>query len=99
MILGGNELLSTFMGYEWQYHQEWNRLMPVVERIEEIVEESEEFGSLSFYMISLAMITVTDKNNKLLLKINYDASRKDRLKKNWKACVEFVDWWNQNKNK
>jgi len=90
-----NKLIAEFMaGYEVethhnQYHQSWNELMPVVEKINTI--ENYRFSVKIHYCLSRVE---TD-----LLELISDEQGNDTIEATYKAVVEFIKWYNKNLNK
>jgi hypothetical protein len=101
--LEGNKLISSFMGLAgktgneypigigWctdehmQYHSSWDWLMPVVEKIEAI-ENSDDYEVDIFG--NCCEIGTND---------NHSAVGKTKIEATWKAVVQFIQWYNQNK--
>lgn len=96
----GNELIRTFMGDSTvglEYERSWDLLMPVIERIEYIVEREKPHPlhkhKPNFYYIGLGMINLSlDDGSYHHIKPDF-GTRKER---NWKCCVEFIIWYNIN---
>ena len=100
-----NKLIAEFMGtwikyrgvikqYPPLYHTSWDWLMPVVEKVEEVegfdmmeIQSHSELGhSCTFYFDS----------------DDYSQQRrmygKNKLAATYKAVVEFIKWYNENKH-
>jgi hypothetical protein len=112
-ILEGNFLIAKFMGYdypdinnqvwlhslEWHsYHHDWNKLMPVVEKIESIVDS--HHGYFGVY-ISSNNCTIQATNfrpeNPMANPPHYfsDWTLETKINSTWQAVVQFIKWYNQ----
>lgn len=96
-IIEGNKLIAEFMRIPYQsgeyhlytdYHNSWNNLMPVVEKIEKQKEPLcyiEIIGhncDIHFYGNSEELVTITSDS---------------KISSVWLAVVEFIKWYNDNK--
>lgn len=91
-----NKLIAEFLHgknavHPNQYHENWNELMQVVEKIESLIFPNDEYynfqilGGCCVYIISShCNELVCSDNGKSKLECVYD------------ACIEFVKWYNQN---
>ena len=103
-----NKLIAEFMGVDihefvmnggkkWEYHSSWDWLMPVVEKIENIVEPITK----KKYNIRI--------NQGFFTEIFVSSGREDdfrisksantRREATYKAVVEFIKWYNKEKVK
>jgi len=87
-----NKLILEFMGEPhkvWQdlaYHSDWNWLMEVVEKIENLGSKSAIVNHLGKHIFTVSLndnIISEDGNTKIEAVYN--------------ACVEFIKWYNENK--
>ena len=96
----GNEILRTFMKEtktDVPYERSWDSLMPVIDKIEYIVEherpEPLHKRKPNYYYIRLGMMILSMEDG------SYKHIRPEvgtRLEKNWKCCIEFIQWYNTN---
>lgn len=109
-ILEGNKLIAYFMGgikhddllwtlkiknndkayyilqTRFKYHLDWSWLMPVIEKIEE--------GNFGFKMCRKVVEVYIDDTKEVILK----TKEQNRLASLYKAVVEFIKWYNNQKN-
>jgi hypothetical protein len=83
---------------ELQYNSEWNWLMPVVKKIEEIALEEVE-GSYKVHRFNVKIESfyciITDgKDEHRELIVADDGDKKSNV---YYAVVEFIKWYNENK--
>ena len=90
----GNKLIAEFMGLDstgtnffqgFNYYTSWDWLMPVVGKIQKT---------------NLGDVVIHGKN---LVEISYNKQTQfyfesSLLENTWLACVEFIEWYNNNKN-
>ena len=79
-------------------YNDWNSLMPVVEKIEDFFEingNELEFQVVSYEDEVKVIAKHSDKEWETLVEISADGSGKKE--NTYKACVEFIKWYNQNK--
>ncbi len=85
-----NKLLAEFLGVQHQkmamnFNSNWNLLMEVVEKIE----------SLGFFFeIKSNWVRITKKREIIVIRWEQD---KNKIEATYNACVEFIQWYNQNK--
>ena len=74
-----------------KYHKDWNWLMKVVEKIENLSKEGET------YMFSITKFSarVTYKGSRIV-DLPIDNTKIEAV---YDACVEFIKWYNENKSK
>lgn len=98
-ILEGNKLIAEFVTEEpevlkqdlkragtlesMQYHESWDWLMPVVEKIHNIFE-SEEDDILPYIYQCEEFLLIRDELGT------------GRLPESWSAVVDFIKWYNEN---
>lgn len=78
------------------YHSSWNWLMPVIEKIEEDVNDLQNIYFVEIFKSpsnNNHVCRVYDKSNKLYANC-YGLTK---LEATYKAVVEFIKWYNQNK--
>lgn len=94
-IIEGNKLIANFMaGYSTKsnhnfYHESWNELMPVVEKIDLMGFD------VQISRISIKISRILENENPIISLVCGDVSQK--LDLCFLACVEFIKWYNQNK--
>lgn len=100
-IVSGNKLISKFMTGikpEWTpdisyYHDNWQMLMPVVEKITQI-----EDGKFSVDISSVGMWACFIKRDDVFEKNIVDFGGFEPMIMNvWKSVVGFIQWYNKNK--
>jgi len=100
-ILEGNKLIAKFMDMpitrysEFYFNDKWDWLMPSIERVEEISELSQN-RKCNFH--------VTIEKHRCFIKwgIGYTICdindyRNSKISIVYKAVIEFIKWYNQNK--
>ena len=75
-------IISSFMGEEYPSDIDFNRLMPVVEKIWGITNCSE---SIFYFTIGYKRYIMPEKNTGKHIEVC------------WDACIAFIKWYNQNK--
>lgn len=112
-IIEGNLLIAKFMGesvcYNYQkselpmhqfklegikptaYHERWDWLMPVFEKIEQVSELS---PSINF---GCGTIIYTDGAGTTRIEIFPETKKESNILISWKAVIEFIKWYNENK--
>jgi hypothetical protein len=92
----GNKLIAEFMGSSFDYphypypddelrfHESWDWLMPVVEKIEEeyevsILGDECEISTMGYRVSRIVLVQDSNKLNSV-----------------YKAMVEFIQWYNRN---
>lgn len=77
---------------DFQYHSDWSRLMPVVEKIEAIHQVFSN-GYINV-RISQGYIQIEGAGKKIFKNTSIEGSK---IKALWLAVIEFIQWYNQNK--
>jgi hypothetical protein len=79
------------------YHENWNDLMPVVDKIEslEFVSVYTNKTSLGEFSIEINYDTHPYKYNQLKKTIFIKDKNISKIEAVYKACVEFIKWYNQ----
>lgn len=87
-----------FEACELEYHFSWDWLMPVVEKIEDIENES---GGNSFQVaIYEDEVKIYDRRTTPWSEVvNIPANGEGKKANAYKAVVEFIKWYNESKNK
>lgn len=99
-IAEGNKLICEFMGlvrynekghhYEYgYYHQQWQYLMPVVEKI----------GRFGFIQLTVNhyhqnFVHVTPESNKEGFSVAKEGDENTLMECTWQAVVQFIQWYN-----
>ena len=107
-ILEGNKLIAEFVTEEpevlkqdlkragtlesMQYHESWDWLMPVVEKIN-LLDEYEY--SVTIYTMDCH---IQDKKGNTVISIDCKNTVDELIKSVYEAVVEFIKWYNENKN-
>ena len=78
---------DTFFDNQLKFHSDWNWLMQVVEKIENLSKEGET------YMFSITKFSarVTYKGSRIV-DLPIDNTKIEAV---YNACVEFIKWYNQ----
>lgn len=83
---------SVFKYDELKFHNDWNWLMLVVDKIESIEMHDGRTFTVDFYRDSVLIFEYGLTNNELIY--TEGSGRRENL---YNACVEFVKWYNENK--
>jgi hypothetical protein len=111
-IIEGNFLISKAMGYTYpsanseifrlsydlhNYHEDWNKLMPVVEKIEQI-----DGGVFNFSVLYKQGLITSNRVNFTIKGLpkrnNISVTSTSTKEAVWLTIVEFYKWYNQNNN-
>ena len=87
-----------------RYHLSWDWLMPVVEKIATIPTNYPD--GIYKYMVNVELNPITGVEIKDMYKINFNSEKgfeiliheNDFITNVWLAVVEFIKWYNLNKN-
>ena len=94
------KIVSSLCVDELQFHKSWDWLMPVVEKIESIEDDSLPYISFSKNNFS---VTIRNSSCQIISGDYGDTDWFDRfsegskIKSVYKAVVEFIKWYNKNK--
>ena len=88
-----NGVQADYMEHELKYHESWNWLMPVVEKIEYI--ESITHGNQFQVIIREEEVGIYDKHTQTHI-VYIPADGESKLTNTYKAVVEFIKEYNQN---
>jgi len=88
----GNKVIAEFWfneselneGQQYTFHENWNALMPVVEKIEEM-------NNTVRIQDVVCDISIIGGNS-----ISYWRKESPKILNTWKAVVEFIKWHNEN---
>jgi len=69
---------------QFHYHDQWNWLMPVVEKIERIREHA-----ITFVTIQSTTCRIWDDD------IDLFHNKDNKLQSTWIAVIEFIEWYNE----
>lgn len=82
-----------------QYHYSWSWLMPAVEKIEILSTEFD--GYFGVHIFSNGCTIQGTRFNPSIENPNYayfnDVTLSTKIESTWYAVVQFIQWWNQNK--
>jgi len=103
-----NKIIAEFMnkkdaqinakgnGIEWviqtknlKYHTDWDWLMEVIEKIENL-----ETNRFDFQINQWNSRIFDHENTEFIVDLNADS----KIQAVYNACIEFIKWYNQNKN-
>ena len=94
--------IHLFYGYEWDehnngvpeyevyYHQSWDWLIPVVEKIETIIFENDEY--YNFQILGGCYVVIISSHGHELITVDNGQSK---LECAYLAAVQFIEWYNQ----
>ena len=88
---GDEQFSCKLQDFELEFHSDWNWLMEVVEKIENLSKEGET------YMFSITKFSarVTYKGSRIV-DLPIDNTKIEAV---YNACVEFIKWYNENSAK
>lgn len=91
-----NVLLAIFMNsLVFDYHSDWNRLMSVVDKIENVRKDKKGYNDIVAYVrieSNTCEIAFVDKIQEFAIFWKCDT----RIEAVYTACIEFVEWYNKN---
>lgn len=92
-ILEGNKTIARFEGaiVVFHYHDDWNQLMRVVEKIERV----EKINAQIQIDKNIVMVSIRDGDILFHGNIIFD---KNKLETTWLAVIEFIKWYNEQNN-
>ena len=80
-----------------KFHSDWNWLMEVVEKIENLTDKN-NFVLYDINIYSDAVI-IADQEDHEKVSITKSDGFTSKIEMVYKACIEFVKWYNQNSEK
>lgn len=86
---------KCFFGYDSQlkYHESWNWLMPVVEKINLLAIDN--YGEMNVIIAANECVIGEDYSNPIIKVVrDFDNPLIDMV---YKACIQFIQWYNENK--
>ena len=91
--MDGKTFLGTRVYYDkdLKFHESWDWLMPVFEKIEQISELS---PSINF---GCGTTIWTDGAGTTRIEIFPETKKESNINISWKAVIEFIKWYNENK--
>lgn len=90
LIQDENENVKCCLVRQLKYHSSWDWLIPVVEKIESLGEYS--------IMLQGKYAHILDKTpNQVKILVSVEIDKTDWLKCAYNLCVEFIEWYNENK--
>ena len=103
------EITDFYSIYNLKYHSDWNRLMPVVEKIERIKPFYSVSNSAAFWYddetdtedrsrIQYLCIISDNRSRIRINSANYYPERESKIIATWYAVVEFIKWYNSQNN-
>ena len=110
-IIEGNKLIAGFMetgvkpdyyfidGY--LYNSSWNRLMPVVEKIEEINDPHHGYFGVHISSNNCTIQATNFRPNKPMANPPHyfsDHHGESKIQATWFAVIQFLKWYNKNKS-
>ncbi len=79
------------------YNTSWNRLMPVVETIEEIVKDGQENDTFREHRYSVDMNGICCEITDCVTNKTFDSDAGTKLLSTYHAIVDFIKWFNTKK--
>ncbi len=110
-ILEGNKLIAQFLGLTIitdeislfdtnykplaKYHESWNDLMPVVEKIESTRDYYVKIYGNQAYVQCKVMADTTILTSQKYVAGSAYTEENTKLSNTWSAIVEFIKWYNE----
>jgi len=91
---GDEQFSCKLQDFELEFHSDWNWLMEVVEKIENLQDENK--CAIYNVQIEQCFVEIIENHTSDTI-ISTDANSK--LEAVYNACVEFIKWYNENKSK
>ena len=92
---GDEQFSCKLQDFELEFHSDWNWLMRVVEKIENLQDEN----NCAIYNVQIeqSFTEIIDNHTSETIIYNIDADSK--IEAVYDSCIEFIKWYNeQNKN-
>ena len=88
---GDEQFSCKLQDFELEFHSDWNWLMRVVEKIENLQDEN----NCAIYNVQIeqSFTEIIDNHTSETIIYNIDADSK--IEAVYTACVEFIQWYNQ----
>ncbi len=95
VIEAGNKLISKFdnVNTVYEYHRDWNLLMPVVEKIEGL--HSIIDNKYVNVCINKGYIEIDGATQRIFYNVSVEGSKIIAL---WQAVIQFITWYNSQTN-
>lgn len=92
-----DEMMSSENGYA--FHCDWNKLMPVVEKIEDCFDGSimVRIHDKRCHIEMGTQYGITKKGENIEVPDCYNGFCNTKIEATWKACVQFIKWLNSQK--
>lgn len=94
----GRRLISQFMNVEYPSQIDFNHLMPVVEKIVDVLGKQFPTSSIDFkicYGEIKIMAYNEDDHDRPYSYLYLDHSGKSQIEEVYKAVIEFIKWYNK----
>ena len=78
----GEEIVHPGIFHAPEFHEEWNSIMPVVEKIETIAE---------LFTITSNYCSINNKREATITEVG-----KNKIQAVWQAVIRFIEWYNKN---
>lgn len=85
---------SLYWLTDLEFHNSWDWLMPVVDKIESIIFEENNFFNVT---IGGTIYCVIQDSNGEVYDVSYEGEE-SKFKVVYKAVIEFIKWYNENKS-
>ena len=87
----GSIIIYNNLKYYHMYHTNWNWLIPVVEKIE--IQSKEFFGEYKDVIINGCKCGIATKHDMISI------TAKSKIEAVYISCVEYIKWYNSQKEK
>lgn len=94
-----NGCYTKFLSDEFNYHENWSRLMPVVEKIEQQTSIAEYIGFTVEIRNRHCCIVCHEENRQpgCIYQTPHGRNPETKIKAVWDAVVAFIEWYNKEK--